>query len=115
MSNPPDDVLAALRDFVHRIDELDPDASVRGELSLGFAGAAERLRLRTPVARALVEALRSYHDPRDQGRCDHCGSPRLDANFYCLNCGRLSGVFGQLVAERAAVHTDPAELPESFA
>jgi hypothetical protein len=106
----PTDVLAAFAEFVARIDALEPDAPTHGALTIGLGGQESRVVLREPVARALVEALRAYHDPRDQGRCDHCGSPRLDANFGCRDCGRLSGVFGQLVAERAARHTEPAAL-----
>jgi hypothetical protein len=63
------------------------------------------LAISAPVARALVEALRNYHDPRDRGRCDHCGGRRLDDNFFlCLDCQRPNGLFGQLVMERAAGH-----------
>lgn len=70
-----------------------------------------RLTVRAPVARALVEALRSYHDPRDRGTCDHCGGRRLDDNFLCLDCQRPNGLFGQLVMERAARYAgDPAGL-----
>jgi len=78
-------------------------------VSLG--GQESRVTLRAPVARALVEALRAYHDPRDRGRCDHCQGGRLDENFLCLDCGRPSGLFGQMLAERAARHTEPAAIP----
>jgi hypothetical protein len=93
----PDDVLRALRDFVARIDQLDPGAPVIGELPVG----PETLPLRLPVARALVEALLSYHDPRDHGVCPHCRTGRLDGNFHCRSCGIVNGVFGQLLAEHA--------------
>lgn len=106
-----DDILAALQDFVTRIDELDPAAPPHGELTVRLGDREVRLTLRAPVARAMVEALHGYQDPRDQGRCDHCGSPRLDANFQCRDCGRLSGVFGQLLAEKAAGYTEPESLP----
>ncbi|GHJ48893.1 hypothetical protein Cs7R123_62350 [Catellatospora sp. TT07R-123] len=105
------DALAALRDFVTRIDALDPHATALGELTVRLDGEEVRLTLRAPVAEALVEALRVYHDPRDRGRCDHCGGGRLDDNFRCLDCGRFSGVFGQLLAERAAGYTEPEQLP----
>ncbi|RLK24051.1 hypothetical protein DER29_1944 [Micromonospora sp. M71_S20] len=107
----PDDVLAALRDFVARVDALDPGAPPQGEVVIGLRGAESRLALSAPVARALVEALRAYHDPRDRGRCDHCGGGRLDDNFLCGDCGRPSGLFGQLISERAARHTEQAEVP----
>jgi hypothetical protein len=88
------DVLAAVRDFVARLDELDAEAPVVGELTIGLGDATKQLRLRLPVARALVEALRGYHDPRDHGTCAHCGS-LLDDDFVCRGCGIVNGVFGQ--------------------
>jgi hypothetical protein len=109
----PDDAQAALRDFVDRIDALDPAAPLVGELTIRLLGRESRVTLRAPVARALVEALRAYHDPRDRGRCEHCGGRRLDDNFLCRDCGRLNGVFGQMIAERAARHADPAAIPAS--
>ncbi|GII23124.1 hypothetical protein [Planosporangium mesophilum] len=102
----PDALLAALRDFAARIDALDPAAPLVGDLEVRLGGQQVRLTLRAPVARALVEALRAYHDPRDQGRCDHCGGRRLDDNFLCRDCGRPNGLFGQLLAERAARYTE---------
>ncbi|KAB1131315.1 hypothetical protein F6X68_28120 [Micromonospora sp. AMSO12t] len=107
----PDDVLAALRDFVARVDALDPAAAPQGELVVGLRGVESRLALSAPVARALVEALRAYHDPRDRGRCDHCGGGRPDDNFLCGDCGRPSGLFGQLVSERAARHPEQGAVP----
>lgn len=66
------------------------------------------MRLSPGVARAFVEALRAYQDPRDRGSCDHCGGPRLDGNFVCADCGQPSGLFGQLLRERAARYEGPA-------
>jgi hypothetical protein len=66
------------------------------------------MRLSPGVARAFVEALRAYQDPRDRGTCDHCGGPRLDDNFVCADCGQPSGLFGQLLRERAARYEGPA-------
>ena len=103
---PPDDVAAALADFVARIDALDPAAPRHGELTVRLGEAESRVTLSVPVARALVEALRAYHDPRDQGRCEHCGGRRLDDNFLCRDCGRPNGLFGQLIAERAARYAE---------
>lgn len=76
----PEQVQAALAEFVTRIDALDPEAPPCGEVEVTLA-------LRAPVAEALVAALRAYHDPRDLGRCQHCGGPRLDENFLCRDCG----------------------------
>lgn len=99
----------ALERFVARIDVYEPDAPVHTELDVG----GRRLTLREPVVRALVEALSAYHDPRDNGRCDHCGSHRMDTNFLCRDCGRLSGVFGEMIARRAAEDDgELAALPE---
>ncbi len=102
------EVAAALREFVERIDALDPSAAGGVDLRVG----GEAFSLSAPVARALVEALRSYHDPRDRGQCDHCGGRRLDDNFVCADCGQGSGVFGQLIMERAAQFTPSPELDE---
>jgi hypothetical protein len=114
----PDDVLAAVRDFVGRVDEFDPQAPRQAELTVRIeghrpAGQELRLTLRAPVARALVEALRAYQDPRDRGDCDHCGGRRLDDNFLCQDCGRPNGVFGQLLAEAAARYTEPPAIAPS--
>jgi hypothetical protein len=74
------------------------------------------LAITAPVARALVEALRNHHDPRDRGRCDHCGGRRLDDNFLCLDCQRSSGLFGQMLMERAARYGgDPVAISEEVA
>jgi hypothetical protein len=107
----PDDVLAALRDFVVRIDALDPAAPLSGELTIGLNGQESRLTLRTPAVRALVEALRGYHDPRDRGRCEHCGGPQLDDNFLCRDCGQTNGLFGQMIRERTARYAESAAIP----
>ncbi|GAA1621195.1 hypothetical protein ACFQY4_24295 [Catellatospora bangladeshensis] len=107
---PSEDALTALRDFVRRIHALDRTAPAVQELTLLVDGREERLALSEPVVKALVEALRVFHDPRDKGRCDYCGGP-LDDNFLCRDCGAFSGVFGQLLAERAGDYTPPEELP----
>lgn len=96
------DVVAALRDFVVRIDALDPAVRDSRELEVRAGDDEVRLAISPPVARALVEALYNYHDPRDRGRCDHCGGRRLDGNFLCLDCQRPNGLFGQMIMERAA-------------
>lgn len=96
------DILAALRDFTSRIDVFDPDAAHWGDIEVRAGTEVLRLELRAPVAAALIQALRDYHDPRDQGRCDHCGGPRLDDNFVCRDCGRPNGLFGQMLVERLA-------------
>jgi hypothetical protein len=104
------DLLAELGGFVARIHALDPDAPAQTELTLRADGRESRLVLSAPVARALMTALQDYHDPRDQGPCDHCGSRRLDDNFQCRDCGSLNGVFGQMLAERAAWYIEPEAI-----
>jgi hypothetical protein len=105
------DVLAALRDFVARLDELEPEAPEVGELTLGLGDETARVRLRLPVARALTEALRGYHDPRDRGTCAHCAG-RLDDNFVCRRCGIVNGLFGRTIAAFAAPAPQDS-LPEA--
>jgi hypothetical protein len=105
------DVVAALRDFVDRIDAVDPAAGAVGAIEVRGVDDELRLAFSVPVAHALVEALRNYHDPRDRGRCDHCGGRRLDDNFLCLDCHRPNGLFGQMIMERSARYGgDPAAI-----
>ncbi|MGC9665769.1 hypothetical protein ACNTMW_04350 [Planosporangium sp. 12N6] len=118
-SSSPLDVVAALRDFVERIDALDrsggiadPAGGADTTIEVRSGDDRARLAITASVARALVEALRGYHDPRDRGACDHCGGRRLDDNLLCLDCQRPNGLFGQLVMERAARYGgDPAAIP----
>jgi len=105
------DVVTALRDFVDRIDALDPAADAVGVLEVRVGEDTVRCTPSAPVARALVEALHSYHDPRDRGSCDHCGGRHLDDNFLCLDCHRPTGLFGQMIMERAAQYGGNAALP----
>jgi hypothetical protein len=94
-----DDVLRIVRDFVARIDQLDPEAAEVGELTLSWRDTTERVTIRRPVVRALTEALLAYHDPRDHGACEHCAGGRLDENFMCRSCGIVNGVFGQTLTQ----------------
>jgi len=103
--SPIDDVAAGLREFVQRIDAFDPSP---GGALVAISVGEHVVSLRAPVAAAFVEALRTYHDPRDRGTCDRCGGPRLDENFICASCGEPSGVFGQLLRERAARYEGPS-------
>lgn len=105
-------MLAALREFVARVDALDPQATPRGDLTVRLNADEARLSISALVARALVEALNAYRDPRDQGPCDHCGGRRIDDNFLCLDCGQLNGLFGQLIAERAARYREQPALDQ---
>jgi hypothetical protein len=103
----PTDILGEIGGFVARIHALDPHAPAGTELTVRVDGRETRLMLSEPVLQALRLALQDYHDPRDQGYCDHCGGPRLDENFQCRDCGGLNGVFGQMLAERAFGYTEP--------
>jgi hypothetical protein len=106
------DVVAAVRDFVERIDALDPPPGGPAVALLHIRAGQRQanLALSEPVARALATALRAYGDPRDRGRCEHCGGRRIDEHFLCLDCGRPNGVFGQIVLERAQRYTEPPQL-----
>jgi hypothetical protein len=95
---------AALRAFVGRIGVLYPPV---GDDAVPVTVDGETVRLSPPVARAFVAALTAYQDPNDRGACDHCGGRRLDGNFVCADCGHASGVFGQIIRERAARHAGP--------
>ena len=101
------EVLGALREFAERIGALDPAAT-------GVGVDAGEIVLGPAVAGALVEALRAYHDPRERGACDYCGGRRLDQHFRCGDCGRSSGIFGQMISERADRYVGPpGSLPGS--
>jgi hypothetical protein len=89
--------------FVERIGALYPSSDRSVEIHVDGVPVV----LSAAVGRALVEAMRAYHDPNDRGTCDHCGGRRLDHNFLCADCGHPSGVFGQLVRERAARYAGP--------
>lgn len=105
-------LVAAVRDFVERVDALDqaPGGPEIASLEIRAGSVTTRLALRAPVAQSLAEALRQYRDPRDLGGCDHCGGRRLDHNFVCRDCGMPNGVFGRLVMERANRHHDPLPI-----
>jgi hypothetical protein len=97
-------LMSALGQFAARIAALDPPGSPAVvELTVGGTPVA----LTGSATRALIEAALAYHDPRDRGACDHCGSRRLDDNFLCADCRQPSGVFGQLIRERAAHYEGP--------
>ncbi|MGI5244414.1 hypothetical protein [Dactylosporangium sp. CA-139066] len=107
--SPQEEVVSALRQFAERIDVFDP---APGPAVVEITVGDRTVPMRAPVVRALAEALRAYQDPRDRGTCDQCGGPRLDDNFVCADCGQPSGVFGQLLRERAARYEGPPpELP----
>ncbi|SNT62635.1 hypothetical protein SAMN05421812_114136 [Asanoa hainanensis] len=91
----PSDVQAVLEEFAARIDALAPASGPPLTVAVSLSPAA---------AEALAEALRSYHDPRDHGRCGSCDTGLVDETFTCTSCGQPAGLFGQLVRERLARH-----------
>ncbi|MEQ4301747.1 hypothetical protein ABNF97_10210 [Plantactinospora sp. B6F1] len=97
------DPVAVLRDFVARVAPYDPgpDAAPVGVVEVRGAGATGTVSLTPHLARALAEALAGYRDPADRGSCAGCGSRRLDENLHCLDCDRLHGVLGQVIAHQA--------------
>ncbi len=99
-----DSALTAFRDFVQRVGALDAPAEADqvAVVTVSVGTESVRLSLSASVVRALDQALRAYHDPRDRGECGRCGGRRLDDNFLCRDCGRPNGVFGQMLHERAA-------------
>jgi hypothetical protein len=106
---PAGEVAAAVGEFARRVGVFDPPAERGGTGGVEVrVGDGPAVRLSPGAARALVEALRAYQDPRDRGTCDQCGGPRLDDNFVCADCGQPSGLFGQLLRERAARFEGPA-------
>lgn len=106
-------VVLTLRDFAHRIASLDlpGEREPTTVLTLSDGKVEETIHLTPSAVRALKHALEDYHDPRDCGECDHCGSRRIDRNFICLACGRPNGVFGQLLREHSERYVgDPDAL-----
>jgi hypothetical protein len=97
------DPIAALRDFVERVSPYDPEpgANPAGTVELRYGHAVDTHPLSPHVARALQDALAAYRDPADRGRCGNCGGRRLDDNLHCQDCGRLHGVLGAVIADRA--------------
>ncbi len=99
----PHDPVAAVADFVDRVAPYDPapgDAPA-AVVVVRSAGAEATFPITGHVVEALCEALATYRDPRDRGRCAGCGSSRLDENLYCGDCGRLHGILGEVIAHRA--------------
>jgi hypothetical protein len=99
-----DELTGAVRDFVERIGAFDDPVAGPFPVQIEVRGADGRttFELSPGVARALGAALRAYHHPRDQGRCEGCGGVRLDDNLICVDCGRAHGIFGELLMERVA-------------
>ncbi|MFK3981361.1 hypothetical protein ACI2K4_13405 [Micromonospora sp. NPDC050397] len=100
---PDPDPIDVLREFVDRVVPYDPDPAAvpLASVEVRHRRATERFVLTPHLVRALAGALAGYRDPGDRGRCAQCGSRRLDDNLHCLDCGRLHGVLGEVIAARA--------------
>ena len=96
------DPVAVLRDFVARISPYDPepDAAVVGFVAVRSSDGTETIPLTPHLAGALAEALAGYRDRSDRGACAGCDG-RLDQNLHCVDCGRLHGVLGEVIAHQA--------------
>jgi hypothetical protein len=118
MSSPLDPV-AVVADFIDRISPYDPAPHHTPVALVGIRTAAgtATFPVGDHVIRALCRALASYRDPTDRGSCAECGSRRLDENLHCLDCGRLHGILGEVIAHQArrmADADDAAGFGESF-
>ncbi|MDG4828333.1 hypothetical protein O7627_03315 [Solwaraspora sp. WMMD1047] len=100
---PVPDPAEALRAFVSRVAPYDPDPAARPVATVGIRSghATDQVTLTPYLVDALVRALAGYRDPADRGGCADCGG-RLDDNLHCPACGRLHGVLGEVIAQRAA-------------
>jgi hypothetical protein len=90
-------------DFVDRVAPYDPapGAPPAAVVVVRSAGAEATFPITAHVTDALCEALAGHRDRGDRGRCAGCGSPRLDENLHCGDCGRLHGILGEVIAHRA--------------
>jgi hypothetical protein len=118
MSSPLDPV-AVVADFIDRITPYDPAPQDPPVALVGIRTAAgtATFPVGDHVIRALCRALAGYRDPKDRGRCAECGSLRLDENLHCLDCGRLHGILGEVIAHQArrmADAQDAAGFDASF-
>ncbi|WP_305786042.1 hypothetical protein [Symbioplanes lichenis] len=99
----PLDPAAVLSEFVERVAPYDPAAGASPVAVLGVRTALGEatFQLSDHVLRAMCRALEVYRDPEDRGDCTACGGRRLDDNLHCLDCGRLHGILGQVIADHA--------------
>jgi hypothetical protein len=99
----PLDPAAVVADFIDRVSPYQPAPDDAPTAMLGVRTAAGEavFAVSDHVVRALCQALEAYRDPEDRGRCADCGGRRLDANLHCLDCGRVQGIFGQVLADHA--------------
>ncbi|WP_121158334.1 hypothetical protein [Micromonospora pisi] len=113
---PEPDPIDLLREFVDRVAPYDPDpsASPVGLIEVRHRHATESFPLTPHLVRAIAGALTGYRDPGDRGRCAQCGGRRLDDNLHCVDCGRLHGVLGEVIAARAERMATGGSAPGGF-
>lgn len=99
----PFDPAAVVAEFIDRVAPYDPapDAAPVAVLGVRTALGDATFTLGDHVVRALCKALASYRDPDDRGACVGCGGRRIDENLHCLDCGRLHGILGEVIAQHA--------------
>jgi hypothetical protein len=97
------DPIAAFTRFLDEIEPYDPEPGrTVATVALRSDGQAGEFALTQRAVAALTELLNGYTDPDDFGFCARCNGRRLDHNLRCRDCGYVNGIFGLVVAERAA-------------
>jgi hypothetical protein len=114
----PLDPVAVIAEFIDRVAPYDPAPAAPPVAVIGMrtANGAATFPVGDHVIRALCRAIAGYRDPGDRGACAECGGRRVDENLHCLDCGRLHGILGEVIAvhaRRVAAEEDdvPTDLP----
>ncbi len=99
----PLDPATVIAEFIDRVAHYDPNPGADPVAALGVRTAYGEaiFRMSDHVVRAMYRALAAYRDPEDGGTCVECGRRRLDENLHCLDCGRLHGILGEVIAQHA--------------
>ena len=99
----PLDPATVIAEFIDRVAHYDPSPGADPVAALGVRTAygEAMFRMSDHVVRAMCRALAAYRDPEDRGTCVECGRRRLDENLHCLDCGRLHGILGEVIAQHA--------------
>jgi hypothetical protein len=99
----PLDPATVIAEFIDRVAHYDPSPEADPVAAVGVRTAygEAMFRMSDHVVRAMCRALAAYRDPEDRGTCIECGSHRLDENLHCLDCGRLHGILGEVIAQHA--------------
>jgi hypothetical protein len=99
----PLDPATVIAQFIDRVAHFDPTPGADPVAAVGVRTAygEATFRMSDHVVRAMCRALEAYRDPEDRGMCIGCGGHRLDGNLHCLDCGRLHGILGEVIAQHA--------------